>query len=89
MITISIISIAADKSEDPDKKENDEENEDEEEPIDMSFPLKGGWQKIVLYLVSFPIMAPLYVTLPDTKDKSSKWLLLFIARHHINTFYEW
>lgn len=61
-----------DKSEDPDKKENDEENEDEEEPIDMSFPLKGGWQKIVLYLVSFPIMAPLYVTLPDTKDKSKR-----------------
>ena len=58
------------------KKENEgEEEEEEEEPIDMSFPIKEGWQKILLYLISFPIMAPLYVTLPDTKDKSSMFLI--------------
>ena len=56
------------------KKDNTGEGDDDgdEEPISMKFPLKDGWQKILLYLISFPLMAPLYVTLPDTKDKSSK-----------------
>jgi hypothetical protein len=36
----------------------------------MSFPKEGGWKKIV-YLISFPIMAPLFITLPDTKKKES------------------
>ena len=57
--------------------ENNEDNkkgeeEEEEPPIDMTFPAKDGWQKILLYLISFPIMAPLYVTLPDTKNRASK-----------------
>ena len=38
----------------------------------MSFPKEGGWKKIVVYLISFPIMAPLFYTLPDTKNKESK-----------------
>ena len=54
------------------KKEDGEEEEEEDEPIDMSFPIKEGWQKILLYIISFPIMAPLYLTLPDTKNKKSK-----------------
>lgn len=55
-------------AEDPEAKP-DEDGGDE--PIDMSFPVNDGWKKILLYLISFPIMAPLYVTLPDTKDKIS------------------
>lgn len=40
----------------------------------MSFPKGGGWTKIFVYLVSFPIMFPLYVTLPDTKNPASKYM---------------
>ena len=63
------LGAPADNNEGDEKKEDEEEGE---EPIDMSFPSDQGWQKILLYLFSFPLMAPLYVTLPDTKDKSSK-----------------
>lgn len=41
--------------------------------IDMSFPKSGSWTKILVYLVSFPIMFPLYVTLPDTRNPDSKF----------------
>jgi hypothetical protein len=54
-----------------------EEENDNEDPIDMSFPMEGGWKKILVYLVSFPIMAPLFYTLPDTKNKESKQKLRF------------
>ena len=64
------LGAPADNNEGDEKKEDEEEGE---EPIDMSFPRDEGWQKILLYLISFPLMAPLYVTLPDTKDKSSKF----------------
>ena len=45
--------------------------EEEEDPIDMSFPMGQGWKKILVYIISFPIMFPLYITLPDTKDPKS------------------
>jgi len=56
-------------------KEGSEEGvgeEIDEEPIDMSFPTGGDWKKILLYLISFPIMFPLYYTLPDTKKPKMK-----------------
>ena len=59
--------------------EGEDEGEDNDDPIDMSFPKKGGWKKILVYLVSFPIMAPLFVTLPDTKNKASKTLFFFVG----------
>jgi len=49
------------------------EGEEEEEPIDMRFPKGQGWKKITVYLFSFPIMAPLWLTLPDMKNPSSEW----------------
>ena len=52
------------------------EDEDAEEPIDMSFPRGGDWKKIVLYLISAPIMFPLYYTLPDTKKPKRKQYIL-------------
>ena len=55
-----------------DQIEEEEDGDGEEDPIDMSFPKEGGWKKIVVYLISFPIMAPLFYTLPDTKNKESK-----------------
>ena len=58
-------------------KEGSEEGvgeEIDEEPIDMSFPSGGDWKKILLYLISFPIMFPLYYTLPDTKKPKSMFL---------------
>lgn len=60
------------KTDEDGKKNEDGEGEEEEEPIDMSFPKNESWQKILLYCISFPIMAPLYFTLPDTKNKSKK-----------------
>jgi hypothetical protein len=39
----------------------------------MSFPKGGDWKKILIYLISFPIMFPLYYTLPDTKKPKCKY----------------
>merc|ERR1719187_2577422 len=58
------------------KTEAEEAGDDEEEnePIDMSFPKGEGWKKILVYLISWPIMFPLYYTLPDTKKPNlKKW----------------
>jgi len=55
--------------------------EEDGDPIDMSFPKNGGWKQIVIYLLSFPIMFPLYVTLPDTKNpkKTKYYPITFIG----------
>ena len=45
-----------------------EEEEEEEPPIDMSWPGAKSPGKLVLYILSFPLMAPLYITLPDMKN---------------------
>lgn len=47
-------------------------DDEEEEPISMKFPVGEGWKKILVYLVSFPIMFPLWLTLPDTKNPASE-----------------
>ena len=39
------------------------------EPLDMSFP-KSGVRKQCTYLLLFPIIFPLWLTLPDTRRKS-------------------
>ena len=45
-----------------------EGEEDEEDlPIDMSFPTDSP-ARMIIYILSFPLMAPLYITLPDTKN---------------------
>ena len=56
------------------KKAEGDDDEEDEEPIDMKFPTgeNANWKKILIYIVSFPLMAPMYITLPDTRDKSSK-----------------
>ena len=56
------------------KASEDDDDEEEEEPIDMKFPTgeNANWKKILIYIASFPLMAPMYITLPDTRDKSSK-----------------
>jgi len=56
------------------KKTSEGDDDEEEEPIDMKFPTgeNANWKKILIYLVSFPLMAPMYITLPDTRDKSKK-----------------
>merc|ERR1739848_602980 len=56
------------------RKTSEGDDDEEEEPIDMKFPTgeNANWKKILIYLVSFPLMAPMYITLPDTRDKSKK-----------------
>ena len=49
-----------------------EADEEDEGPIDMSFPKNEGWKRILVYLVSFPIMGPLFITLPDTKNEKKR-----------------
>ena len=44
------------------------EEENEEAPIDMTFP-KHSLLKRIVYIISFPLMAPLYLTLPDMRNK--------------------
>ena len=41
------------------------------EPLDMSFP-RSGVRKQCTYLLLFPIIFPLWLTLPDTRKKSCK-----------------
>lgn len=54
-----------------------DDDEEEEQPIDMSFPKDHGWKAIIVYLISFPIMAPLFITLPDTKkEKMRKFFVI-------------
>jgi K+-dependent Na+/Ca+ exchanger-like protein len=65
-------NAANDKSKDAEGAKDAEEDEEAEEPIDMSFPKGGDWKKILIYLISFPIMFPLYYTLPDTKKPKLK-----------------
>lgn len=52
--------------------ENNEEEGEGEDPIDMTFPAKDGWKAILVYIISFPIMGPLFITLPDTKNEKKK-----------------
>ena len=42
----------------------------EPEPIDMAFPT--GFKKQITYLLLFPIIFPLWLTLPDTRAKKGK-----------------
>jgi len=41
------------------------------EPLDMAFP-KGGLRKQITYLILFPIIFPLWLTLPDSRRPSCK-----------------
>ena len=56
------------------KPDNEEKEEEGEDPIDMTFPAKDGWKAILVYIISFPIMGPLFITLPDTKNEKSQYL---------------
>ena len=56
------------------KPDNEEKEEEGEDPIDMTFPAKDGWKAILVYIISFPIMGPLFITLPDTKNEKSPYL---------------
>ena len=40
------------------------------EPLDMAFP--DGFQKQVTYLLLFPIIFPLWLTLPDTRSQKGE-----------------
>ena len=55
-------------------KSGDTDTEDDVEPIDMKFPTgeNANWKKILIYIISFPLMASMYINLPDTRDNSSK-----------------
>lgn len=47
------------------------EGEVQPEPLDMRFPSKG-LDKQITYLVLFPIIFPLWLTLPDTRAERGK-----------------
>ena len=59
------------------------EDDDAEPPIDMSFPT-GGIGATVIYLLSFPLMAPLFITLPDTKNNEFTFFPSFKVPGTIN-----
>jgi hypothetical protein len=42
--------------------------EDAPEPLDMAFP-RRGLRKQITYLLLFPIILPLWLTLPDTRSQ--------------------
>ncbi len=41
------------------------------EPLDMSFP-RSGFQKQISYILLFPLIFPLWLTLPDTRGARGK-----------------
>ena len=47
------------------------EGEVQPEPLDMRFPSKG-FSKQITYIVLFPIIFPLWLTLPDTRGDRGK-----------------
>lgn len=72
-VGVAVIDGVVDTGEEPDEPgDNDDDDDGEEEPIDMSFPKRGSWKQIAIYLVSFPIMGLLFITLPDTKNKKKR-----------------
>ena len=66
--------------------ENNEEEGEGEDPIDMTFPAKDGWKAILVYIISFPIMGPLFITLPDTKNEKSAFFIPFWNSWVFNLF---
>ena len=48
------------------------EGEVQPEVLDMRFPSKG-LEKQITYIVLFPIIFPLWLTLPDTRGERGKW----------------
>lgn len=68
------------QSDDPQPEESDDDDDDDG-PIDMSLPKKGDWKGIIFYVISFPIMAPLFITLPDTKNPTKRkyFVLTFLG----------
>lgn len=55
-------------SQEPIDTEEDNEQLDQESPISLAFP-KGNIGKVLLYIITIPILAPLCLTLPDTRNK--------------------
>jgi hypothetical protein len=47
------------------------------EPLDMAFP-RNGIRKQLTYLILFPIIFPLWLTLPDTRAQKSKFIFFSI-----------
>ena len=70
----------------------EEDAEEPEPPIDMSFPTDSA-AKLVIYLLSFPLMAPLYITLPDMKNNDYTFFPSFkvpgILHSILTLFFEW
>lgn len=54
----------------------DEAENEAQEPLDVSWP-KNNWKKQISYIVLFPIMMSLYVTLPDTRTPRGKKFFLW------------
>ena len=50
------------------EKKPDDGGEGDDDPINMAFPTDSVG-KAIIYIISFPLMAPLYLTLPDTRNK--------------------
>ena len=44
----------------------------EPEPLDLSIPM-DSCSKTITYFILFPIIFPLWLTLPDTRKKSCKY----------------
>ena len=59
----------AGQSADPAAGGGEQPDEVAPEPLDMSFP-RSGVRKQCTYLLLFPIIFPLWLTLPDTRRKS-------------------
>ena len=71
------------KENETEKKEDEKENEEENEPIDLSFATakEGGAKGIIFWAISLPLMGPMWLTLPDTKDEKRKkfFVITFIG----------
>ena len=54
------------------------------EPLDMAFP-RSGFQKQITYLLLFPLIFPLWLTLPDTRGARGKLPYCHTNRTYYNS----
>ena len=66
--------------------DNEGHEEVQPEPLDMAFP-KNGLRKQITYIILFPIIFPLWLTLPDTRSQKGETIFTFNCRNLIHVFY--
>ena len=66
--------------------DNEGHDEVQPEPLDMAFP-KNGLRKQITYIILFPIIFPLWLTLPDTRSQKGETIFYIQLQKSNSCFY--